>query len=72
MGACPFLRDYHVLAVTSRHPQWLTGQQVLKQDWVHPSFATHSREAALRLHPKSLSQSGRGTWNPAALLLFWE
>jgi hypothetical protein len=23
-------------------------------------------------HPKSLSQSGRGTFNPAPLLLFWE
>jgi hypothetical protein len=32
---------------------------------------TH-REAAPRLHPKSLSQGGRGTLNPAPLLPFWE
>lgn len=33
MGACHFLRDYHVLAVTSRHPRSLTGRQALKKYW---------------------------------------
>lgn len=33
MGACHFLRDYHVLAVTSRHPRLLTGRQALRKYW---------------------------------------
>ncbi|MEM8639910.1 MAG: hypothetical protein AAGG51_14010, partial [Cyanobacteria bacterium P01_G01_bin.54] len=35
----------------------------INSEGVHPSYASP--------HPKSLSQAGRGTLNPAPLLLFW-